>query len=104
MNSDDGFKSMSRRRAAHGEVSVIGAALVFMAAAPSGPAILAIHTVSHGDQFAYFSSVERCEAFRRQLEADWDQRARDFFNIKNPAQPTPKPVAGTAPTARCIPG
>jgi hypothetical protein len=80
------------------------AALALMAAAPSSPVILYIYTTAHGAQFAYFSSFERCESFRRQLEADWDRRAREALRITDPKQPTPKPVLGTGSEFRCIPG
>ena len=85
---------------------MIGIALALMAAAsnPSGPVILYIYTTAHGTQFAYFSSFQRCEPFRDELDSDWDRRARAALGITDPKQQTPKPVFGTESETRCIPG
>ena len=72
-------------------------------APPSGPAVLFIHTTAHGEQFAYFSSFERCEAFRHQLEAEWERRTRNQLGIAAP-RPLPRAIAGTESSLRCIPG
>ena len=78
--------------------------MLIAAAAPQGPAILHVHSYQFGEQFAYFSSFERCEAFRRRLEAEWIQASRTLLHITSPTQSTPAPLPGTETKTECIAG
>ena len=78
--------------------------LAAVTTSPSGPAVLHIHSYQFGEQFAYFTTFARCDAFRRGLEQEWEQVTRTLLGISDPSQPTTKPVRGTETIVECVPG
>ncbi len=72
-------------------------AAMAMQAQPSGPGMLVIQKTT-GTEYVQFSTFARCEAAKR----DFDRRL-ESARVRNEAQGY-RVVAGTAPTARCIPG